>query len=117
MQKGLDFLRNPSIHVISKGGGSLRINLTEKELKMVKENNEMDAKTKLAIISGNIQAMEALLKDIKKRISSGKEGIVWQEADNDLGRVHCALGGLMGIEESINALKALAEASFCIGRR
>ena len=89
----------------------------EKELKMVKENNEMDAKTKLAIISGNIQAMEALLKDIKKRISSGKEGIVWQEADNDLGRVHCALGGLIGIEESINALKALAEASFCIGRR
>ena len=37
----------------------------EKELKMVKENNEMDATTKLAIISGNIQAMEALLKDIK----------------------------------------------------
>ena len=40
---------------------------------MAKENNEMDAKTKLAIISGNIQAMEALLKDIKKRISSGKK--------------------------------------------
>lgn len=84
---------------------------------MVKENNEMDAKTKLAIITGNVQAMEALLKDIKSRISSAKDGINWNEADNDLGRVHCALGGLMGIEESISALKALAEASFCIGRR
>ena len=117
MQKGLDFLRNPSIHLDSKGMVADALTQKEKELKMVKENNEMDAKTKLAIISGNIQAMEALLKDIKKRISSGKEGIVWQEADNDIGRVHCALGGLMGIEESINALKALAEASFCIGRR
>ena len=44
---------------------------------MVKENNEMDAKTKLAIITGNVQAMEALIKDIKSRISSAKDGINW----------------------------------------
>ena len=83
---------------------------------MEKQKNEMDDKTKLAIITGNVQAMEALLKDIKSRIASAKDGINWKETDSDLGRVHCALGGLMGIEESINALKALAEASFCIGR-
>lgn len=84
---------------------------------MLKNNNEMDDKIKLAIITGNVQAMESILKDIKKHVSDAKEGLTWENENDDLGRVSCTLGGLMGIDESINALKALVEASFCIGKR
>ena len=77
----------------------------------------MDDKIKLAIITGNVQAMEAILKDITKHVSDAKEGLTWENANGDLGRVNCILGGLVGIDESINALKALVEASFCIGKR
>lgn len=82
---------------------------------MAKQNNEMDNKTKLAIVIGNVQAMEALLKEIKQRVAAAREGIEWIEAEDDR-RLYSALGGLNGVEAPINALKALVEASFCIGK-
>ena len=76
----------------------------------------MNAKTKLTIVSGNVAAMEAILKDINERIKAAKEGLEWQDADNDERRVNSALGGLSGVQVHIDALKSLADASFCIGR-
>lgn len=83
---------------------------------MAKQNNEMDNKTKLAIVTGNVQAMEALLKEIKQRVVAAREGIEWIEAEDDRSRLYFALGGLNGVEAPTNALKALVEASFCIGK-
>ena len=75
----------------------------------------MDSKTKLTIISGNVEAMEAVVRDINERIRAAKEGIDWAEAENDQRRVNSALGGLSGIQAQIDALKSLVDASFCIG--
>lgn len=83
---------------------------------MAKQNNQMDYKTKLAIVTGNVQAMEALLKEIKQRVAAAREGVEWIDAEDDRSRLYSALGGLNGVQESINALKALVEASFCIGK-
>ena len=83
---------------------------------MAKQNNQMDYKIKLAIVTGNVQAMEALLKEIKQRVAAAREGVEWIDADDDRSRLYSALGGLNGVEASINALKALVDASFCIGK-
>lgn len=85
---------------------------------MVNENNEMSDKTKLAIITGNVQVMEALVQEIINRVSAARKGIEWNEPDKpeDIHRLYSALGGLSGIQEPINALKALVDASFCIGK-
>lgn len=83
---------------------------------MAKQHNEMNNKTKLEIVAGNVQAMETLLKEIKKRVTAAQEGIEWEDAADDQSRLYSALGGLDGVAEPINALKALVEASFCIGR-
>lgn len=61
----------------------------------------MRTKTKLTIVSGNVAA---------------KEGLEWQDADNDERRVNSALGGLSGVQVHIDALKSLADSSFYIGR-
>lgn len=71
---------------------------------------------KLAVVRGNVAAMEAILKDIHERIKAAKEGLEWQDADNDERRINSALGGLSGVQVHIDALKSLADASFCIGR-
>ena len=83
---------------------------------MVNENNDMSDKTKLAIITGNVQAMESLVQEINNCVSAARKGIEWNDPDKpeDIHRLYSALGGLSGIQEPINALKALVDASFCI---
>ncbi len=76
----------------------------------------MDSKTKLTIISGNIKAMEDIMSEIKYRIDAAKEGIEWEDAGSDERRVNSSLGGLSGVQNRIEALKSLVDASFCIGR-
>ena len=83
---------------------------------MAKQNNEMDNKTKLAIVTGNVQAMEALLKEIKQRVVAAREGIEWIEAEDDRSRLYSAVGGLNCLEAPINSQKSLFESYFCIGK-
>ena len=80
---------------------------------MVKENNEMDAKTKLAIISGNIQAMEVIVKNLKKIVDDAKDGVNSTDREEQR-RINCALGSMMHINDSINALQSLANATFYV---
>ncbi len=76
---------------------------------------EMDYQTKSNIIAGNIQAMDELVAEIKKRIKTAEADM--QTIEDPQHRIYAVFGSLSGMQDLISALQTLSKACYCIDGR
>lgn len=71
---------------------------------------------KLAVVRGNVAAMKNLILEIEKTLELDEADLSNATPEKNAKCLRCIYGGLSGIQVHIDALKYLADASFCIWR-